>query len=42
MLTPQIILHHGFTGKKVGEILKNSKSWNQEQLEQFISDGTFF
>ena len=25
ILTPQIIMSHGFTGKRVGEILKNSK-----------------
>lgn len=38
-LTPQIIMSHGFTGKRVGEILKNSKGWSEAQLARFIEVG---
>lgn len=39
MLTAQIIIKHGFEGKKVGEILKNSKTWSAEQIQHFINTG---
>lgn len=39
MLTAQIILSHGFKGNKVGEILKFSKTWNEEQIQHFIETG---
>jgi hypothetical protein len=39
MLTPQNILDKGFTGKKVGEILKESKTWNAAQVDTFLKHG---
>lgn len=38
-LTPHQIIEHGFTGKKVGEIIKMSKGWTAEQIAHFIQTG---
>jgi len=39
MLSAQDVMKHGFSGKKVGEILKNSKTWSPEQIEHFKNTG---
>lgn len=39
MLTAQQLLDMGFTGKRVGEILKMSKNWGEDQLNHFLSGG---
>ncbi len=39
MITVQNILEKGFTGKKVGEIIKESKSWNPAQIDTFLKSG---
>lgn len=38
-LTPQDILKHGFTGSSVGQILKNSKTWTNDQIDHFKNTG---
>lgn len=40
MLTAQTIMDLGFQGKIVGQILKASKKWNEEQLVEFLFDKT--
>lgn len=39
MLTSQDIMSHGYTGKKVGEILKYSKTWTEDQVIKFRQTG---
>lgn len=39
-MNAQDIMKKGFTGKKVGEILKQSKEWNEEEINSFLSNGT--
>lgn len=40
MLTPKQILDKGITGKKVGELISQSKNWTPEQIELFLLDGS--
>lgn len=40
MLSAQDILAAGYTGKRVGELIKWSKSWTKEEITQFLTDGT--
>lgn len=39
MLTAQKLIAMGFAGKRVGEILKQSKTWTKEQTEEFLNTG---
>lgn len=39
MLTAQQVLSKGFNGKKVGEIAKLSKTWNEAQIAHFLNTG---
>lgn len=38
-LTAQQVLSKGFSGKKVGEIIKWSKEWDEDQIQGFLSTG---
>lgn len=37
-LTPQILRSLGFQGKRIGELLKASANWSEEELNKFLVD----
>ena len=39
MLDAQTLIKMGFQGKRIGELIKLSKNWNQEQLKSFLETG---
>lgn len=39
MLDAQTLMKMGFQGKRIGELIKSSKTWNQEQLNFFLETG---
>lgn len=39
MLTAEQILKKGFSGAKVGELIKLSKTWNDAQIANFLQTG---
>lgn len=38
-ITPQFLIKMGFEGKRIGEIIKLSKTWSKEQIEEFLNTG---
>ena len=38
-MTAQDVMKWGFSGKSVGEILKQSKKWSNDEIQEFLQSG---